>query len=293
MITIYFNDFDTYRNIDVNLKDLDMVVKIYRAEKAGKQLKVNTRGKGKKKAGDDDGDDEDDELNKLNEARDVIGTLGQALGLTVDKLEKQLEDACNAMKMHPFNQDHRASDDYLIRILATSGLNWNAKSRFKNRDFAQIALAAVLESVIVPTYREDLTDPLVCPPVAALRGQLGHIISGMIKPSCGIKTWFFADQIDYPIEDPENPPRVYNPEELQEELNKSILVAKARKNDPIKKSVGVLLKNRYLRCSEVGVKPGTLETSVYYLILLFIKVSGIYSNLELGLEFAHAITDRL
>ena len=138
-----------------------------------------------------------------------------------------------------------------------------------------------------------MTDPLVCPPVAALRGQLGHIFSGMIKPSCGMETWFFADRIDYPIENPENPPRVYDSEELQEELNKSILVAKARKNDPIKKSVGVLLKNRYLRCSEVGVKPGTLETSVYFLTLLFIKVSGIYSNLELRLKFAHAITDRL
>jgi hypothetical protein len=145
------------------------------------------------------------------------------------------------------NQDHRASDDYLIRILAMSGLNWNAKLRSKNRDFAQIALAAVLESVIVPTYRQDLTDPLVCLPVAALRGQLGHIFLDIIKPSCGMETWFFADWIDYPIEDPENLPRVYDPEELQEELNKSILVAKVRKNNRIKKSVGVLLKNRYLR----------------------------------------------
>jgi hypothetical protein len=105
LITIYFNDFDTYHNIDVNLKDLDMVVKIYRAEKAGKQLKVNTRGKGKKKAGNEDGDDEDDELNKLNKARDIIGTLGQALSLTVDKLEKRFEVTCDAMAKHPFNQD--------------------------------------------------------------------------------------------------------------------------------------------------------------------------------------------
>ena len=294
IITVYLNKSDTLRDLDVKLKDLDMVVRLYRAEIDGKTIKTpkgrsKGKGKGKKKAGEDDSDEEDEEAMRLNNARDVIETVGS----NEDEFVQLSQEICKRM-LKPFGREERGSDDPVLRILATCGLTWNAKSRAKDRDFSQIALAAILESRIVPTYRRALLN--ACPSSRALRGAIADYLSERAKAGKrvpGRPKWFYADLIEYSTSHAEM--EMYNPEELQKELDKSIRVAKMRKSNAIKGSVDTLLKNKYLACSEKGVKPGTLETSVYYLILLFIKVSGIYSNLEfgLGLKFAHAITDRL
>ena len=268
---------------------LDMVVK-YRADIEGKPLKTTkarAKGKGKKKAIKGDSDHEDDEAMKLNNAQDVI----ELLSSSEDKFFPLFRDTCKNM-LKPFGREERGSDDPVLRILATCGLTWNAKSRAKDRDFSQIALAAILESMIVPTYRRALLD--VCSSSHALRGTIGDFLSGRVKAgksTPGRPKWYFADLIEYSLSNCDM--KMFNPNDLQKELDNSDRMAKTRKSNAIKSSVNTLLKNKYLACSEKGVKPGTLETSVYYLILLFIKVSGIYSNLELGLESAHAITDRL
>ena len=289
-ITIFLNKIDTPRDLDVKLKDLDMVVKLYRAHIEGKPLKTikaRAKGKGKKKAIEGDSDDEHNEAIELNNARDVI----ELLGSSEDEFFLLFQDTCNNMAK-PIGWDERGSENPVLRILATCGLTWNARSQAKGRDFSQIALAAILESMIVPMYRRTLLD--VCSSSHALRGTIGDFLSGRTKAGKrmpGRPKWYFADLIEYSVSDCDI--EVFNPNNLQKELDNSERMAKMRKTNAIKSSVNTLLKNKYLVCSEKGVEPGTLETSVYFLMLLFIKVSGIYSNLELGLNFAHTITDRL
>jgi hypothetical protein len=273
--------------------------------KASSQTRKGGR-KGKKKAADlDDSDPDDDQeepakRNKIVPPGKAPTAAEQAKKLkaeaakaearafmesssNLDILAQALKDAQAEMAIQPFTHENRNGESYVLRILTTCGWRWNVMSNYKTRDFWQVALSAVLESIIVPEYRRDLLED--CPGAREFRLQIKEFFLQNTDPvprdtqgpdgevtTDYVKSWDFADAINVrpgltlPL------PKTYSYNEMDADLACATVTSTKSLND-IKKLMTGMMKSPYLACSQDGVATGTLESSAYYHLNALLKVS--------------------
>ena len=119
--------------------------------------------------------------------------------------EDFLSDYNNAYSLiisKDIKREDRISKQALTRTLICSGLPRNAESQKKNRDWGKIALAAVLETAVVASYRKTLLTK--CHSAHRLRRELEDYlfnhksdlqqITGSLKLA-PITSWLFLDGI--------------------------------------------------------------------------------------------------
>ena len=309
-----------YRDHEINLKDFDTVLKDHRKMRKdeAKLIKESSQtrrggGKGKKKAtqrDDSDPDDDDDRdepqlprpakgdkivppakaPTAAEQARKLKAEAAKAEARAfmesrsdLDTLDEALKDAQAQMAIQPFTREIRRSKNYVFRILTTCGWRWNVMSNYKARDFWQVALSAVLESIIVPEYRKYFLEK--CPEAHEFRLTIQEFFMYSTDPvpritqgpdgeltTSDVKSWDFADAIQ-PDPDLSLPiPKGYGYDDLDKDLANSIDV-KSKSLEDIKKLVTGMMKNPYLACSQDGVATGTLESSAYYHLNALLKVS--------------------
>ena len=201
----------------------------------------------------------------------------------LDTIAEALKDAQAEMAIQPFTRDIRRCRSYILRILTTCGWRWNVMSNYKARDFWQVALSAVLESMIVPEYRQVLLED--CPGAREFRLQIKEFFlqntealprdtrgpDGQVT-TVDVKDWHFADAITVrpgltlPL------PKNYGYNDIDAELASATLIS-SKSLDDIKKLMTGMMKSPYLACSQDGVATGTLESSAYYHLNALLKVS--------------------
>ena len=83
-------------------------------------------------------------------------------------------------------------------------------------------------------------------------------------------TWFFADRIksDVGVDIEE-----HEPVDFQKKMEDSQKKFAQRKNNRILRLVDAMVRCPYFLCTKEGIAPGTLETTVYYLIMALCRVS--------------------
>jgi hypothetical protein len=102
-------------------------------------------------------------------------------------------------------EKERLSKVLVQRILAISGLSWNADSKNRGRDWERYASAATGETALVQLYRKKLL--MGCAPARALRKDLyelflswalrrSEIVTGGGSQMQTVRRWEFADMID-------------------------------------------------------------------------------------------------
>ena len=221
---------------------------------------------------------------KLNEdtISDCVQTL-ESLGINLDQFSKDTSDLVGIMNNFPRAYSRRADKIFGNRLVATSGLQWNAKSKHVARDYMMAAMATRLESLMVPNYRVHLIQN--CQGAASMRKDFEEYFKKIAKPNMvkatkgdqstlgkpvTKRTWFFADRIksNVGVEVEE-----FEPEEFQARMEESHYTFSQRKNDRILRLVDVLVKCPYFLCTKEGVVPGTLESTAYYLITALCRVS--------------------
>lgn len=202
----------------------------------------------------------------------------------LDTLADALKEAQRQMAIQPFTREDRRSPNYVLRILATCGWRWNVSSNYKSRDFWQIALAAVLESIIVPDYRLGLLEH--CPGSLGLRYAIKETFLQITEPISReefdkdgkqvlseVKDWDFADAIQPTPNMQIEVPMGYYADDVEVALLNSITITPTKSMEEIKKLVTGMMKNPYLACSQDGVAAGTLESSAYFLLNELLRVS--------------------
>ena len=200
-----------------------------------------------------------------------------------------LARALSIMAGDIFTLGQRQHGPYVERILATSGLHWNIHSNFKSRDFAQVALAASIESLIVPEYRPCLLT--YAPGATPMRDDIRHAFSQMLNKIQSVQTaamkelplahesvleildWDFADQFDSSNYPSTLPPTDWNHSDLQRDFDLSTKLQQMRDNNSLKKLFKPILDSPYIACYEPGILPGTIETSAHRLLSLLLSVS--------------------
>ena len=128
--------------------------------------------------GDRDGDYGKDGRNARGHRSPGMKLLN-ALGITKEDFLNRMSDVRNFMKKSfPFALPHRSSDLFVERIVTTGGLTWNGTASNHKRDFAPIAICAILEVAIVQTYRSKLLNTKACRGACVLRGILADSLTG-------------------------------------------------------------------------------------------------------------------
>lgn len=295
-IEIYLSDNPCNRDITFKLKELAEFIDTLRAVREGKQV-VKRKGRSKKKGADDEAaaaqaaSEITSTYNKLvaeNEAAVYV----QSLGMSMDMLDKRLSEAIGCMRALPLSAHLRSDERAFVRYLTVGGLYWNERSQYKSRDYAQIGIASIIESLIVVTYREQLLKS--CQGAAVMRKRLAAYFLEISKPAAvrddqGVapqsalrmagmrrsqvkREWYFADLIvvDESAEDSTE----YNSATLLSKLKITQEREKRRLSDPIVKLAETWRKNPFIACSEQGVAPGTIETSLYYMMEEVLGVSS-------------------
>jgi hypothetical protein len=221
---------------------------------------------------------------KLNEdtVSDCVQTL-ESLGINLDQFSTDTTKLVGTMNDAPKTYTRWSDKDFATRLIATGGLQWNSKSKHVARDYMMAAMATRLESLMVPNYRVHLIQN--CQGAAGLRKEFEEYFlkiakGNMVKAKKGDqlplgkpvtkRTWFFADRIksDVGVDIEE-----HEPADFQKKVEESQKKFAQRKNDQILRLVDVLVKCPYFLCMKEGVTPGTLETTVYYLIMALCRVS--------------------
>ena len=260
-IDIYLNEQAMDRDMKVSLSDFKKVVEDFR-----EKLKGNPG------------------TSKLSEdtISDCVQTL-ESLGINLDQFSKDTSDLVGIMSNFPRAYSRRADKSFGHRLVATSGLQWNAKSKNVARDYMMAAMATRLESLMVPNYRVHLVQN--CPGAASMRKEFEDYFKKIAKPNMvkatsgdqgtmgkpiTKRTWFFADRIKSSVG---VEVQGLEPEEFRTKLEESHQKFAQRKNDRILRLVDVLVKCPYFLCTKEGVAPGTLESTAYYLITALCRVS--------------------
>jgi hypothetical protein len=186
-----------------------------------------------------------------------------------------------------FTHHQRLSPRLGTRILAVSGLSWNAKSQNKKRDYTNIAVAVTLECINLASYRKELTKD--CTSANNMRQELYEYFFSIARPHheafAGngvqprnfrpklIKEWEFADLV--PIVQDSDGMVVdagHDPINLKETLDNARTKMERLKKDPRTRFVNNIVNNTLLHCSNPSLPKGTLETSVYHHIQAIVDV---------------------
>ena len=236
---------------------------------------------------------------KLNEdtISDCVETL-ESLGINLDQFSADTTKLVGAMNDSPRTYARRSDKDLATRLIATGGLQWNAKSKHVARDYMMAAMATRLESLMVPNYRVHLIQK--CPGAASMRKEFEEYFikiakGNMVRAKKGDqlplgkpvtkRTWFFADRIKsnvgVDIED-------HDPESIQRKMEESQKKFSQRKNDRILRLVDAMVKCPYFLCTKEGVAPGTLESTAYYLITALCRVRVRLLSFSLSLSHYNA-----
>jgi len=195
----YLSENTNFRKHPVDFPEYKKWVEVLDAKKARdvptrKSAKVaNQKNKGKRKAlptdpsnvnpedvdVEDDGGDCDGDGDYGKDGRNAGAhrspgmKLLNALGMTKEVFLTRMSAVRTFMKDHfPFGLPHRSSDLYSKRIVTTGGLTWNPDSLNYKRDYAPVAICAILEVAIVETYRSKLLNTKACRGACVLRGIL-------------------------------------------------------------------------------------------------------------------------
>jgi hypothetical protein len=210
----------------------------------------------------------------------------------MDQLDHDLTQAINVMSTVPLEQHLREDGRCFMRMLTVGGLQWNVNSQAKSRDWGQVGLAAILESLLVAKYREDLLKS--CQGATVMRKDLSayflsiskstapkeptavvkqsEMRQGKYRKAASQKDWFFADMIV--VDDDALDMTEYNSRALLSKLVQTQEKEKKRQADPLVKLADTWKKSPYIASSKKGVAPGTIETSTYYLMEEMFSVSG-------------------
>ena len=263
----------------------------------------------------------------------------------LDDDAKKEQDACHLMELEVHLRPHRLDVDtfyiglftpalttmvkclaglgqrqhgnHINRILSTSGLKWNDGSSYKARDFSVIALAAALETVIVPAYRANLFSNLS--KWVKIRDEICEAFQSMMKPiepdppaaqihaaPAGLEVmpfmpgsdhseilpWMFADRIDSMSADSRSPVFLNLSKlthiTMDSMLDRTFRLKENKEMHSFKKLFEPILKSRYIACSNEGVAPQTIETSAHFFLcqLLTVSVSFILHILIVILHLA-------
>ena len=311
-----FDDFDRSTRdcySHFNLKQLHEALKSRRPDNSSKDKSKS--GKGRKKLADHN---DATDIASANTAANVntpamaailmdLCSLLKKCDIDIDRFDRDLYGhASTKMGTTIINLSDRQHGTYIDRILATSGLRWNVHSNFKSRDFAQVALAACLENLIVPKYRCEYMQ--ISPGATHLRDDIRHAFSRMLKPmepqvvqseqssvsppdqmiittamaelplapepDPELLDWDFADRIDNSSKYQSKSPRPnHNCSDLQRDLDRSAKLKEIRDDNSLKRLLEPILNCPYIACSEPGVPPGTIETSAHRFLCLILSVS--------------------
>jgi hypothetical protein len=169
-------------------------------------------------------------------------------------------------------------------LITVGGLLWNENSQAKTRDYAQIALVAIFESLLVGKYREDLLKS--CQGAAVMRKDLSNYFLSISKSSApkdpttvqkqtelrqvklrrtaAQKEWVFADMIV--VNEDAMDTTEYSSKSLLSKLVHTQEKEKRRQADPLVKLADGWKKSPLVLCSKKGVAPGTIESSMYYMM---------------------------
>jgi hypothetical protein len=268
---IYLNDHVMDRDMKVTLAEFKKTVENYRSEqKNGGKSTVRVSA------------------DVLADCEEVLITLG----ISVSQFVADCTELAIIMGERPREYSRRADKVDAVRVIATSGIEWNPKSQNKQRDYMMASMAAKLESLLVAKYRTQLIK--TCPGVAVMRKELSKYFHEIAKGNMVLatgdqpsiakpvskKTWFFADMIE--VDEQPADTTQYDAKAMEVKLTSSHNNFEGRKDDKITSFLTPLIKCPYLACQEEGVKKGTLETSAYHLIGALSRVRRFVARTDLS-----------
>ena len=296
-IEIYLNDNPIHRDITFKLRELADFIEYLRGVRTGKvTARKPKRSRSRKKTGEaqapaTSADDVVTTYNNLVQENEAAAYV-LSLGSNMDQLDHDLSQIVDVMCTAPLEQHLRLDDRAFMRMLTVCGLQWNENSQAKTRDFSQIALSVIFESLIVPKYREKLLRS--CQGASVMRKDLSAYFLTISKSSAprqgaavqkqselrqsgfrrgaAQKDWFFADMIV--VDEEAMDTTEYNSKSLLTKLVQMQEKEKKRQADPLVKFADSWKKNPLVACSKKGVAPGTIESSSYYLMEEVFKVGN-------------------
>jgi hypothetical protein len=164
-----------------------------------------------------------------------------------------------------FDRGDRMSDDLKTRLLAMSGLSWNAASKNNTRDWGQVAIAATLEPHIIRLYKSEMLRE--CKGASALRKEIRTYLIGIAR-----RGWCFADNL--PHDEDEDEVLDYDPVTLRKKLQTAYEKGPKGKKDPVLALVEMLESCPLLHCSDPspGVASQTVESLAELCISRLIRV---------------------
>ena len=228
----------------------------------------------------------DDVVTAYNNAvkENAAATFVASLGKSMDQLDHDLSQTVSLMGAVPLEQHLRTDPRAHIRLITVGGLLWNENSQAKTRDYAQIGLAAIFESLLVGKYREDLLKS--CQGATVMRKDLStyflsiskstvpkdpstvpkqtELRQGKLRRTAAQKDWCFADMIV--IDEDAVDTTEYSSKSLLAKLVQTQEKEKRRQADPLVKLADGWKKSPLVLCSKDGVAPGTIESSMYYMM---------------------------
>ena len=295
-IEIYLNDNPVNRNISFKLRELGDFIVHLRGVRLGK-VSARPPKRTRKKTGDAQTTPAPAESNVVTLYNDLVKESDAAayvlsLGISMDQLDHDLTQAVAVMSTVPLEQHLRSDNRCFMRMLTVGGLQWNVNSQAKSRDWGQVGLAAILESLLVAKYREDLLKS--CQGAAVMRKDLSayflsisrssvpketktvtlqsEMRQGKFRKAASQKDWFFADMIV--VDEDACDMTEYSSKALLSKLVQTQDKEKKRQADPLVKLADTWKKSPYILSSQKGVAPGTIETSTYYLMQEMFGVSS-------------------
>jgi hypothetical protein len=207
----------------------------------------------------------------------------ELLGGDVKEFAERCDEVVTIMSSNHKEYIYRTNEEFHIRLIASGGLLWNDKSKNRSRDYMLAATAAVLESHIVPRYREGAIEK--SPGAKELRKELSDYFFSIAKPNyikvknsegedvvVTLTEWKFADLLE--VDEGPFPQLNFEAQAHQMRLEKSTRAAK--ETEEVHNAIVKLTTSEQLACFDQRPEDGCiLETAAVYAITILRNVSGI------------------